>query len=218
MDYPLCHIQSSSEKEEKMEYNFLIDTYDTERLKILSVWSTFMDEDLSIRPDPLDKRDRNALEHMVHQCLSENRWFCNMLGVDVGAPPLPNPETRIEFIKRYAEDSGKRLAILKEKDKAWWEVEVSFFDVKRTRAWILLRRITHTAHHRAEQGVLLRLLGRVNYSVYGPSIDSGCLAEHGAVTIYPYPDIKSLIEGELAGGRKAKLPGPREPCTERPDC
>ena len=141
-----------------------------------------------------------------------------MLGVDVGAPPLPNPETRIEFIKRYAEDSGKRLAILKEKDKAWWEVEVSFFDVKRTRAWILLRRITHTAHHRAEQGVLLRLLGRVNYSVYGPSIDSGCLAEHGAVTIYPYPDIKSLIEGELAGGRKAKLPGPREPCTERPDC
>ena len=58
-----------------MEYNFLIDTYDTERLKILSVWSTFMDEDLSIRPDPLDKRDRNALEHMVHQCLSENRWF-----------------------------------------------------------------------------------------------------------------------------------------------
>ena len=201
-----------------MEYDFLIDTYDTERLKILSVWSTFMDEDLSIRPDPLDKRDRNALEHMVHQCLSENRWFCNMLGIDVGAPPLPAPETRIEFIKRYAEDSGKRLTLLKEKDKAWWEAEVSFFDVKRSRAWILLRRITHTAHHRAEQGVLLRLLGRVNYSVYGPSIDSGCLAEHGAVTIYPYPDIKSLIEGELAGGRKAKLPGPREPCTERPDC
>ncbi len=201
-----------------MEYNFLIDTYDTERLKILSVWSTFMDEDLAIRPHPLDKRDRNAREHMVHQCLSENRWFCNMLGIDVGAPPLPAPETRIEFIKRYAEDSGKRLTLLKEKDKAWWEAEVSFFDVKRSRAWILLRRITHTAHHRAEQGVLLRLLGRVNYSVYGPSIDSGCLAEHGAVTIYPYPDIKSLIEGELAGGRKAKLPGPREPCTERPDC
>ncbi len=201
-----------------MEYDFLIDTYDTERLKILSVWSTFMDEDLAIRPHPLDKRDRNAREHMVHQCLSENRWFCNMLGIDVGAPPLPAPETRIEFIKRYAEDSGKRLTLLKEKDKAWWEAEVSFFDVKRSRAWILLRRITHTAHHRAEQGVLLRLLGRVNYSVYGPSIDSGCLAEHGAVTIYPYPDIKSLIEGELAGGRKAKLPGPREPCTERPDC
>ena len=202
-----------------MEYDFLIDTYDTERLKTLSVWSTFMDDDLSIRPHPLDKRDRNALEHMVHQCLSENRWFCNMFGIDVGAPPLPDSETRIKFIKRYAEDSGKRLAVLKKQDKAWWESEVSFFDVKRTRAWILLRRITHTAHHRAEQGVLLRLLGRVNYSVYGPSIDSGCLAEHGAVTIYPYPDIKSLIEGESLDGRKAKLPGPGDkPCTERPDC
>jgi hypothetical protein len=202
-----------------MEYDFLIDTYETERLKTLSVWSTFMDDDLPIRPHPLDKRDRNALEHMVHQCLSESKWFCNMFGIDVGAPPLPDPETRIEFIKRYAEDSGKRLAGLKKKDKTWWEIEVSFFDVIRTRAWIMLRRIAHTTHHRAEQGVLLRMLGRKVYSVYGPSIDSGCLSENGAVTIYPYPDIESLIEGESAGGQKAKLPGYGvKPCTERPNC
>jgi len=142
-----------------------------------------------------------------------------MFGIDVGAPPLPDSETRLEFIKQYAEDSGKRLAVLKKKDKAWWEVEVSFFDVKRTRAWIMLRRIAHTAHHRAEQGVLLRMLGREVYSVYGSSIDSGCLPENGAVTIYPYTDVESLIEGESAGGRKAKLPGPgNEPFTERPDC
>lgn len=201
-----------------MEYDFLINTYETERLKTLSVWSTFRDEDLPIRPRPLDKRDRNALEHMVHQCVSENRWFCNMLGIDVGAPPLPQPETRIGFIKRYAEDSGKRLAVLREKEKSWWEAVATFFDVQRTRSWIVLRRIAHTAHHRAEQGMLLRLLGRENYSVYGPSIDSGCLADHGAITIYPYPDIESLIEGESAGGRKTKLPGPAEPCTERPEC
>ena len=202
-----------------MEYDFLVQTYETERLKTLSVWSTFKDEDMKIRPRPLDHRDRNGLEHMVHQCLSESRWFCNMLDIDVQVPPLPETETRIEFIKMYAKASEKRLAALKEKDKSWWETEVPFFDVKRCRAWILLRRITHTAHHRAEQGVLLRLLGRENYSVYGPSIDSGCLAEHGAVTIYPYPDVESLIEGEMAGGRKTKLPGPGDkPCTERPDC
>ena len=91
----------------------------------------FTDDDLLIRPQPLDKRDRNPLEHMVHQCMSEDKWFCTMFGIDVGAPPLPGTETRLEFIKRYAEDSGKRLEILKEKDKTWWEQEVSFFEAQR---------------------------------------------------------------------------------------
>ena len=49
-------------------------------------------------------------EQMVHQCVSEDNWFRSMLGIDVGAPPLPRSETRFEFIKRYAEDSAKRLA------------------------------------------------------------------------------------------------------------
>jgi hypothetical protein len=44
--------------------------------------------------------NRNALEHMVHQCTSEDKWFCSMFGIDVGAPPLPAKETRLEFIKR----------------------------------------------------------------------------------------------------------------------
>ena len=33
-----------------------------------------------------------------------------MLKIDVGAPPLPKTETRIDFIRRYTEDSAKRLA------------------------------------------------------------------------------------------------------------
>ena len=33
-----------------MRYDFLVDTYDTERIKVLSVWSEFRDEDLKIRP------------------------------------------------------------------------------------------------------------------------------------------------------------------------
>jgi hypothetical protein len=57
---------------------------------------------------------------MVHQCVSEDLWFRNMLGTDVGAPPL---ETRLEFMMRYAEDSGKCLAALREKSEAWWEEE-----------------------------------------------------------------------------------------------
>ena len=75
-------------------------------------------------------------EQMVHQCVSEDLWFRNMLGIDVGAPPLPHEETRLEFMKRYAEDSGKRLDALREKHEPWWEEETQFFDVRRSRAWV----------------------------------------------------------------------------------
>jgi hypothetical protein len=201
-----------------MEYDFLVDTYDTERIKTLSVWSMFEDDDLFIRPHPMDRKDRNPLEHMIHQCMGENKWFCNMFGIDVGAPPLPETETRIEFIKQYAEDSEKRLTMLKEKDKSWWEKEVSFFDALRTRTWIMLRRIAHTAHHRGEQTSLLRMLGRPVHSIYGPSADTGGLPQNNAMTVYAYPDIPSLIQGESKGGLKTPLPGPGVmPCTERPD-
>ena len=82
----------------------------------------------------------------------------------------------------------------------------------------MLRRIAHTAHHRGEQTAILRMLERNVHSVYGPSADSGGLPQHNAKTIYAYPDITSLIEGESKGGLKARLPGPGDkPCTERPD-
>jgi hypothetical protein len=110
-----------------MRYQFLIDTFETERLKVLSVWSMFADEDLAVRPNPADRRGRNVHEQMVHQCVSEDLWFRNILGVAVDAPPLPEQETRIEFIKRYAEDSGRRLEVLRPKDDGWWEESVSFF-------------------------------------------------------------------------------------------
>ncbi|MEN8189319.1 MAG: damage-inducible protein DinB, partial [Thermodesulfobacteriota bacterium] len=77
-----------------MLYAHLVDTYQTERLKTLSVWSMFEDDDLATRPSPLNERDRNPCEHMIHQCMGENKWFCEMLGIDVGAPPLPSEETR----------------------------------------------------------------------------------------------------------------------------
>jgi hypothetical protein len=201
-----------------MDYAFLVDTYGSERLKTLSVWSMFEDDDLGRRPHPLLARDRTPGEHMVHQCMSEDKWFTTLFGLDVGVPQLPAPETRLAFIRHYAEVSGKRLALLKRQDSAWWERDVAFFDTTHSRAWIMVRRIAHTAHHRAEQTTLLRLLGRPVYSVYGPSIDTGGLPINNAATIYPYPDIPSLIEGESHGGAKAALPGPGpHPSTERPD-
>ena len=39
-----------------MKYDFLIDTYETERVKVLSMWSEFGDEDLPVRPLQTDPR------------------------------------------------------------------------------------------------------------------------------------------------------------------
>jgi hypothetical protein len=155
---------------------------------------------------------------MVHQCVSEDIWFRTMLDIDVGAPPLPKQEVRLEFIRRYVEDSRKRLAALRNKEEAWWEGETTFFDVPRSRAWVMTRRIAHTAHHRGQQLALLRVLGREQYSNYGPTADTGGLMQNHAPTIYAYPNLQALLEGEAAGGRKTKLPGPGvKPVTERPN-
>jgi uncharacterized damage-inducible protein DinB len=203
---------------ESMRYDFLIDTYDSERLKVLSVWSEFTNEDLPVRPSRNDKRGRSVHEHMIHQCVSENAWFVNMLGIDVGTPPVPNPETRLSFIRRYAEDSTKRLRVLQSKDEPWWEAEIKFFDVERSRAWIMTRRISHTSHHRGQLMAMLRMLGRDLHSNYGPTADTGGLMQNYAPTIYAYFSLESLLAGEAAGGRKAALPGAGESVvTERPD-
>jgi uncharacterized damage-inducible protein DinB len=200
-----------------MTYDFLIDTYGTERVKVLSVWSEFADDDLPIRPSRTDPRGRSVHEHMVHQCVSEDTWFRNMLGIDVGAPPLPTEETRLAFINRYAEDSGKRLERLRGTHERWWQEPTKFFDVERSKAWVMTRRLTHTSHHRGQLMAMLRMLGRDLHSNYGPTADTGGLMQHHAPTIYAYASVTALLEGEAHGGTKSPLPGSGgRPVTERP--
>src|SRR6202451_321655 len=190
-----------------MRYEFLVETYATERMKVVSVWSEFRDEDMAVRPRPDDARGRSVREQMVHQCVSEDLWFRNMLGIDVGAPPLPQPETRMDFIKRYAEDSGKRSAALQQKEEAWWEESTKFFEVQRSRAWVMVRRIAHTSHHRGQLMAMLRMLGRDLHSNYGPTADTGGLMQNHAPTIYAYESLEAMLTAEAEGGTKAKLPG-----------
>jgi uncharacterized damage-inducible protein DinB len=200
-----------------MPYDFLIDTYDTERVKVISVWSEFTDEDLSVRPHRRDRRGRSVHEQMVHQCVSEDLWFRGMLDIDVGAPPLPQQETRLEFMKRYAEDSAKRVTVLREKRDPWWEMDTNFFDTRRSRAWVMTRRLTHTSHHRGQLMAMLRMLGRDVHSNYGPTADTGGLMQDNASTIYAYASLEALLDGEAAGGAKAALPeASGKPVTERP--
>jgi uncharacterized damage-inducible protein DinB len=201
-----------------MRYDFLVETYETERIKVVSVWSEFADGDLPMRPRAGDPRGRSVREQMVHQCVSEDLCFRTMLAIDVGAPPLPSLETRLEFIKRYAEDSDKRLTALREKDESWWEGEATFFDTRRSRAWIVTRRISHTSHHRGQQMAMLRMLGHGLHSNYGPTADTGGLMQNHAPTIYAYHDLQRLLQGESVGGRKAALPeSSKQPVTERPN-
>jgi uncharacterized damage-inducible protein DinB len=195
------------------KYDFLIETYRTERIKTLSAWSLFDDRDMEFRPEA---RARTPHEHMVHQCVSEDNWMKNMLGIDTNERALPSIETRIEFIKTYAELSAVRLEQLQTKDDEWFESEAQFFEVTRTRAWILTRRIAHTAHHRGQLTAYLRLLGKNLYSTYGPTADTGGLPQNGAVVIYRYQSVDDLIAEEVKGGGGPSLPGsgPQSP-TER---
>jgi uncharacterized damage-inducible protein DinB len=195
-------------------YHFLTETYETEILKVVTVWNSFHEEDLSARPHPTDKRGRSVREHMVHQCMSEDGWFKNMFGIDLGMSPLPEGETRQGFIRRYAEAAGRRLAALQSRDDTWWEEQVSFFGVSRSRAWIMVRRVAHTAHHRGQQMALLRMLNREIYSNYGPTADTGGLAVNQASVVYAYRDLSSLLDA----GAKNPLPGTgSKPVSERPD-
>ena len=191
-------------------YAFLIDTYCTERLKILSVWSQVPDVRMG---DRLEARARSPREHMVHQCLSEDAWLRSMLGITVPGPPLPVDETRPAFLDHYARVSQDRLSQIETKDDGWFETEVPFFDVIRPRTWIFTRRLTHSAHHRAQLQTCLRAWGIALYSNYGPTADTGGLAASGATVIYRASSIDALI-ADVPG---PQLPGPGDrPATERP--
>jgi uncharacterized damage-inducible protein DinB len=200
-----------------MTYDFLVDSYETERIKVLSVWSEFRDEDLPVRPRSDDPRGRSMHEQMVHQCVSEDTWFRTMLQIDVAAPPLPKDERRLEFMKRYAEDSAKRLAVLRHTNESWWNEQAKFFDTTRSRAWVMTRRLTHTSHHRGQLMAMLRMLGRDLHSNYGPTADTGGLMQNHAPTIYAYASVEALLAGEGRGGAKSALPGAAgKQVTERP--
>src|SRR5262249_10532399 len=77
--------------------------------------------------------------------------------------------------RRYAAASSLRLERLNAFSESWFEESVSFFDVARSRAWVMLRRRAHSAHHRGQLTTYLRVLGHQLYSTYGPTADTGGL-------------------------------------------
>lgn len=192
-------------------YDFLVETYRTERLKTLGLWAQIPDSRMQFRPEP---RARSPLEHMVHQCVSEDIWMRTMLGIAVSRGALPAEESRAAFLEHYAACSGERLDALAVRPDAWYEEEAQFFDVRRSRAWILTRRFTHSAHHRGQLTVYFRLWELPLYSTYGPTADTGGLFQNGARVIYRYASVEEALRQPSTAGPALVPPG-EKPVTER---
>jgi uncharacterized damage-inducible protein DinB len=130
---------------------------------------------------------------MKHQLLSERRFFAEFLGAPEPAPEqvLPQRLSVEDFRQRMRELALARLGFLAERDEEWWRTVVPFFDTRRERTWIFWRRVLHTAHHRTQLTVYLRLLDKPVPSTYGPTAD---VSWQGA-------DPTTTVE---ASGRKSK--------------
>jgi uncharacterized damage-inducible protein DinB len=152
-------------------FQHLLDTYASETSKVISVWRGFSPEDMTFKPA---ERSSSVADVMKHQLLSERRFFAEFIGLPGEPEPgavLPLAPTPGAFCRRNEELCKPRLERMAGRDQAWWLEVVPFFDVRRQRIWVFWRRVLHTAHHRTQLSVYLRLLGRSVPSNYGPSAD-----------------------------------------------
>jgi hypothetical protein len=105
--------------------------------------------------------------------LSERRFFAEFLGAP--EPPatelLPAALGIGEVTTRYVQLARARLPMLAAATESWWLEQVPFFDVRRERIWVFWRRVLHTAHHRTQLSVYLRLMNRSVPPTYGPTAD-----------------------------------------------
>lgn len=152
-------------------FQHTLDMYAGETNKTAAVWREFPVEDLSYRPHG---RSSTVNEILKHQLLSERRFFGEFLGLpELPAgqvlPDLPSPAA---YAARLGELAMPRLDFMAAQNEKWWLEKVRFFDVERERIWIFWRRVLHTAHHRTQLTVYLRLLNRSVPPTYGPTADA----------------------------------------------
>jgi uncharacterized damage-inducible protein DinB len=110
---------------------------------------------------------------MKHQLLSERRFFGEFVGTPEPAATeiLPQQEEVNTFAARMRQLALPRLAFFAEQQSDWWLKLVPFFDVERQRIWVFWRRVLHTAHHRTQLTVYLRMSGKRVTPTYGPTAD-----------------------------------------------
>jgi uncharacterized damage-inducible protein DinB len=152
-------------------FQHLVDIYASETNKVASLWSEIRPEQMEFRPHPRSSSNRQI---MLHQILSERRFFAEFIGfeehpVESLLPPENAPPAA--YVQQLIRHCRPRLDALARADQPFWLTEVPFFDVRRQRIWVFWRRVLHTAHHRAQLGDALRLLESRVPATYGPTAD-----------------------------------------------
>ncbi len=171
MNYPWVAIPDSSIPHAvNPVFQHLIDTYVSESNKVGSTWKQFTDTDLEYKPHI---RSSSVGQILRHQLLSERRFFGEFLGTPEPAPDevLPAAFAIESATNRFVELVVARLGFFARQQESWWMEIVPFFDVQRQRIWVFWRRVLHTAHHRTQLTLFLRLLGRDVPATYGPTAD-----------------------------------------------
>jgi uncharacterized damage-inducible protein DinB len=148
-------------------------SYASETNKTVSVWRAIPDDCLDFRPHERTNTIRTIL---VHQILSERRFFAQFVGTE--EPPveelLPagdSPPAQA-YTERYLALAKRRLPQLARGTAEWWLTPRPFFaGLMRQRVWTFWRRVLHTCHHRTQVQTWLRLAGRHVPAIYGPSGD-----------------------------------------------
>lgn len=161
-------------------------TYASETNKTASVFRQFAPEDGGFRPHA---RSSTVLDIFRHQLLSERRFFAEFLGSPEpeAARVFPAEQTAEAFAARLEELARPRLGFLASQTDAWWLGTHAFFDVERQRIWIFWRRVLHSAHHRTQLTVYLRLLDKPVVSVYGPTADITWKGADPTLAVKPGP-------------------------------
>jgi len=148
----------------------VLDTYASEVNKISYVWAQFADGEMEYRPHA---RSATVREIIRHELLSERRFFGEFLGTPEPAADqvMPKELSIASSSQRLVELAKPRLAFLAGQPENWWLEQRPFFDVTRERIWIFWRRILHSAHHRTQLDVYLRMLDKPVPAIYGPTAD-----------------------------------------------
>ncbi len=154
-------------------FRHLVTTYAGETNKTAGMWRAIPEDLLEFRPHEKTNTIRAIL---VHQILSERRFFAQFVGTEEPAvegllPPGKSPAVPA-YLDRYVGLAKLRLPQLASATAEWWLEERPFFGgLKRQRIWTFWRRVLHTCHHRTQVQTWLRLAGRHVPAIYGPSGD-----------------------------------------------